>query len=101
MIEGVDWLAIPARPAVNSLDLGLENIAQASVDGKRARLDGRRPLRVTLTSDGAGTVEVRLPFPAGAQAVLVSGGGAGWSASVTASGATFTTATGTATYEIR
>jgi hypothetical protein len=100
-VEGVDWVRIPRLAARNALELRLQNIAAAWIDGDRARLDGNRVLRVTLTSDGAGTAHLRLRLPANATVVLVAGGGPGWAASATTRGVTFTTASGTATYEVR
>jgi predicted esterase len=100
-VEGVDWLRIPRISVGNALELRLENIAAACIDGKRARLDGHHVLRVSLTSDGAGAIHLRLPLPGGATVVLVAGGGPGWGASASTRGVKFTTDSGTATYEVR
>jgi hypothetical protein len=100
-IEGTDWARVPVAPSSNAIELRLQNIAGASIDGRRARLDGHVPLRVTLTSDGAGTADVVLPLGGGATVALVSGGGAGWTATVSRTGVRFSTAAGTATYEVQ
>jgi hypothetical protein len=100
-IEGTDWARVPPVPSSNALELRLQDIAAASIDGRRARLDGHRALRVTLTSDGAGTADVVVPLPGGATVALIAGGGPGWAATTSRAGVTFTTASGTATYEVQ
>ena len=50
----------------NALDLRLDNVRRAHIDGLRARLSGRRCLRVSVASDVAALVRVTLPFPADA-----------------------------------
>ena len=67
-VTGTEWQRIPRAPKRNALDLRLDNVRRAHVDGLRARLDGRRCLRVSVTSDVAALVRVTLPFPAGAVA---------------------------------
>jgi hypothetical protein len=67
-VTGTDWQRIPRAPKRNALDLRLDNVRRAHVDGLRARLDGRRCLRVSVASDVAALVRVTLPFPAGAVA---------------------------------
>jgi len=119
-VEGTDWEAIPPRAAENALELTLENVAQGTVDGPRARLDGSKRLRVKVASDGAGTVRLELALPAQARAERVEGTPvAGATASparasreraraaaaapevaLDRSGATFTVAAGTRTYVI-
>jgi hypothetical protein len=101
VIEGTDWVRVPPAPSSNALELRLQNVAAASIDGRRARLDGHRPLRVTLTSDGAVTDDVVLPLPGGATVALIAGGGPGWAATNSRAGITFTTTSGTATYEVQ
>lgn len=65
-IEGTRWTGIPRRPKKNSLALTLANLSRATVDGRRARLEGDRPLCVNIRSDGAGRVRLNLPLPADA-----------------------------------
>jgi poly(3-hydroxybutyrate) depolymerase len=101
LIEGVDWTAIPSVRARNALQVQLANIADASIDGVAARLDGARWLEVNLASDGAGQLRLTLSLPAGTRVKLVSGGGPGWSAAVDSQGATFTTGSGSAAYVLQ
>jgi poly(3-hydroxybutyrate) depolymerase len=100
LVEGVDWTGIPSVPVRNALQVELSNIAAAAVDGVAARLDGKRRLEVSLTSDGTGQLRLALKLPRGARAKLVSGGGPGWSAAADTQGVTFTTAAGRAVYVI-
>jgi hypothetical protein len=81
--------------------LRLVNVATATLDGVRARLDGRKRLDITLDSDGTGRVRLVLPLPAGATVRLVSGGGPGWSAAVDTGGLTVTTGAGSAAYAVQ
>lgn len=67
-IEGTKWDKIPQVPVENALELELENVAAARIDGARARLDGSAPLRITYTADGSGTIEITIDLPAGAVA---------------------------------
>jgi hypothetical protein len=74
-IDGTDWAGIERQPARNALDLDLRNLSRVEVDGRRARLDGERPLEVTVVSDGRATVSVVLPLPAGTTATRIAGTG--------------------------
>jgi dienelactone hydrolase len=67
-VTGTEWERIPRAPKRNALDLRLDNLRRAHVDGLRARLSGRRCLRISVASDVAALVRVTLPFPAGAVA---------------------------------
>jgi dienelactone hydrolase len=67
-VTGTEWERIPRAPKRNALDLRLDNVRRAHVDGLRARLNGRRCLRISVASDVAALVRVTLPFPAGAVA---------------------------------
>jgi hypothetical protein len=67
-VTGTEWQRIPRAPKRNALDLRLDNVRRAHVDGLRARLTGRRCLRISVASDVAALVRVTLPFPAGAVA---------------------------------
>jgi len=93
----------------------MENGGQGEVDGRRARLDGSRRLRVRLQSDGRGTLRLELPLPEGARVERVAGpplgaGAAGRSRARAAAaapevaldraGASFTVASGTREYVI-
>jgi len=114
-VEGTDWEAIPATPVENALELSLENVSAASVDGARAKLDGGERLRVKVTSDGGGSVRLALALPADVSVDRVEGepvpqvAAAGRRARAAAAapevaldrdGATFTVAAGTRTYVI-
>lgn len=101
LVEGVDWTAVPSTTRRNALRLRLVNVATATLDGVRARLDGRKRLDIALDSDGAGRVRVALPLPAGATVRLVSGGGSGWSADTDTGGLTVTTGAGAAAYVVQ
>nr|MBA3305971.1 prolyl oligopeptidase family serine peptidase [Thermoleophilaceae bacterium] len=115
-VEGTDWETIPAVPSENALDLTLENVSAATVDGARARLDGGRRLRVKVSSDGAGSARLSLALPADARVERVEGDPIPPRASATRrrahaaasapevsldrDGATFTVAAGRRTYVI-
>jgi poly(3-hydroxybutyrate) depolymerase len=101
LVEGVDWTAVPSTARRNALRLRLANVESATLDGVRARLDGRKRLDIALDSDGAGRVRLELPLPAGATVRLVSGGGSGWSADLDTGGLTVTTGAGTAAYVVQ
>ncbi len=113
-VEGTDWEAVPATPAQNALELSLENVSAATVDGARARLDGGERLRVKVASDGAGSVRLALALPANVTVDRVEGdpvpqaaarrraraAGAAPEVSLDGDGASFTVAAGTRTYVI-
>lgn len=121
-VEGTAWERVTRVARENALALTLENVAAATVDGRRARLDGDRRLRVRVESDGRGRARLALPLPRGARVSRVAGepvpaeagatsgaeaGGASAQAAAAApevrldrDGATFTVAAGTRTYEI-
>jgi dienelactone hydrolase len=67
-VTGTEWERLPRTPKRNALDLRLDNLRRAHVDGLRARLNGRRCLRVSVANDVAALVRVTLPFRAGAVA---------------------------------
>jgi hypothetical protein len=98
-VEGTRWTSIPPRRRANALEMKLENLRRATIDGRRARLDGARRLRVRIDSNGAGTVRLKLALPAGARVTRV-GGGPAPEVSVNRGGATFTVAAGNRAYSI-
>ncbi|RBY88976.1 hypothetical protein DQ244_14410 [Blastococcus sp. TBT05-19] len=59
------WGPEPAIPVANRLDLRLANVADATLDLARARLDPGRQLTVTTDADRDGTVLLAGRFPAG------------------------------------
>ena len=100
----------------NFLDVELDNLSRASVDGRRAKLDGDEPLRVRVRSDGDGQMRLDVRLPAGATVERVGGpavpgasraGGEVHAAArapevdLTRGGATFRLAEGSRTYLIR
>jgi hypothetical protein len=101
LIEGTTWTGIPKRTARNAVGIRLENIAAATVDGDGARLNGSKPLRVRITSDGVGRVRLELPFASGATVRIVGGPAPLWSAQIDANGVTFSVAAGTKTFVVR
>jgi hypothetical protein len=96
-IDGVEWTGIPHRSRRNALAVRLANVASVVLDGCRARLRSRRPVRVSITSDGRATVRLVLPFARGT-AVASHGAGAGGSASRTA--AVLTVRRGTSSFVV-
>ena len=68
-IRGTRWTGIPKTRPRNALLLELDNLSQGTVDGRRARLKGDRPLCVSVLSDGRGRIRVSLPLPRGAKVV--------------------------------
>jgi hypothetical protein len=72
-VEGTDWTGIPRVTPHNALTVTLDNIASATVDGLRARLDGGQSLRVRIVSDGEGQLGLNLPLPAGVTATRIEG----------------------------
>jgi len=66
-IEGTEWGEIPRLAAENALTATLRNVGAGELDGRRARLDGNRRLRVVLDSDGPATIRLSLPFPRNAR----------------------------------
>jgi len=102
-VDGTRWTATPARPRANSLSVQLRNMARATIDGPRARLDGARRLRVHIDSDGNATMRLELPLPAGARARRTGGPpvpGSSPEVTVDRAGATFRAARGSRTYSI-
>jgi hypothetical protein len=117
-VEGTEWERVPRVERENALELSLENVAAATVDGRRARLDGSRRLRVRVESDGGGQARLALALPRGARVERVAGeavpavgavrSGTGPARAAAAApevkldrdGATFTVAAGTRTYVI-
>ncbi len=109
-IQGTEWASVPRVPAANRLTLDLENMAAATISGRRARLEGSKPLRVRLKSDGASSVRLNLPLPKGATVRRIDGGpltasaaGAGSASpevALSRRGAVFTVAAGTREYLI-
>jgi hypothetical protein len=103
VVEGTDWASTPRTPERNALELRLENVAAATIDGRRARLDGDRLLRVTLESDGSGRTRLSIPLPSDAHAERVEGGpvpGVADEVRLDREGATFAIASGRRTYVI-
>jgi hypothetical protein len=112
-VEGTEWERVARVERENALSLTLENVAEATVDGRRARLDGSRRLRVRVESDGRGRTRLALPLPRGARVsrvqgdpVPAAGGGSAQAAAAAPEvrldrdGATFTVADGTRVYVI-
>jgi hypothetical protein len=91
-VESTDWGKVPATSPRNELDLDLRNIGAATIDGRRARLDPSQPLTVKVTSDGAGSARINLPFARGTRASKA--------VRVDRRGATITTTQGTRSYRI-
>jgi hypothetical protein len=111
IVRGTRWTGIPAQAAKNELDVTLENLKHARLDGSRARLDGSKRLTVHLDSDGSGQLRLDLPLPDGAHVERVEGGPVTASrgravrasapeASLDANGVTFSVASGARTYVI-
>ena len=103
-VEGTRWTGTPARRRTNALQLRLENLARATIDGRRARLDGRRRLRVRIDADGEGSVRVNLALPPDARARRIEGTpvpGASPEVTLDRSGATFRVAKGSRAYFIK
>lgn len=73
-VEGTDWESIPRIPAENALDLSLDNVSAATIDGARARLSGNKRLRIKVRSDGGGKLRLNLALPANARVQRVEGG---------------------------
>ena len=71
--NGTEWTGIPAVPSENALEISLENLAWSEIDGRRARLDASKELRVKLTTDGPSDVLLRIPVASGASAVRLDG----------------------------
>jgi pimeloyl-ACP methyl ester carboxylesterase len=60
-VDGTSWSAVPRTKVANALDVNLTNLRSATIWGRRARLTLAKPLTVTITSDGAAIVRLRLP----------------------------------------
>ncbi len=100
-IRGTRWTGIADAPRRNRLLLELDNIKRAVVNGHGAKLEGRRPLRVRIASDGRGRVRLDLRLPEGAVARRIGGAGAAARApkvAVDRRGATFRVARGEREY---
>jgi hypothetical protein len=69
-VEGTEWTEIPSRPKLNALELRLENVGSAEIDGRRAHLSGRRCLRIAIDSDGPARVRLSLRLKRRARAVV-------------------------------
>jgi C-terminal binding-module, SLH-like, of glucodextranase len=67
------WGPVPATPGQNALKLNLTNVGRATVTGPRARLEGDRPLRVRIESDGSGELRLDVPLPEGSTVERVEG----------------------------
>ena len=102
-VEGTRWTGTEAREPRNTLDVRLENLDRATIDGRRARLSGGRMLRVRIAADGEGTMRLDLGLPARARARRVVGGpvpGGAREVSLSRDGATFRVAAGVRSYVI-
>ena len=102
-VEGTRWTGIERRDRRNALAVRLENLRRATIDGRRARLTGRRTLRVQIAADGPGAMRLDLPLPAAARARRVVGGpvpGRAPEVSIDGEGATFRIGGGVRTYVI-
>ncbi|MDQ4071548.1 MAG: hypothetical protein M3088_01550, partial [Actinomycetota bacterium] len=98
------WTGMERREPRNALEVRLENLERATVDGRRARLSGRRTLRMRIAADGPGTMRLHLHLPTRARARRVAGGpvpGGGREVSIDRDGATFRLAGGVRTYSIQ
>lgn len=65
VVTEATWTAGPAPGPSNRVSLQLTNVARASIDGKRAGLDGTRSLSVDVTSDGSADLTIDVAIPAG------------------------------------
>ncbi len=102
-VEGTRWTGAEPRAPRNTLDVRLENLNRAKVDGRRARLSGGRTLRVRIAADGPGRMRIDLSLPPEARARRVVGGpvpGGAREVSIDRDGATFRVAGGVRTYVI-
>jgi len=102
-VEGTRWTGTERREPRNTLEVRLENLDRATIDGRRARLRSDRRLRVRIAADGPGGMRLDLRLPAGARARRVGGGpvpGGAREVSIDREGATFRVARGTRTYVI-
>ena len=64
-MEGTAWDRLRRLRKRNRLRVSLQNVRAATVDGRRARLRGNRPLRIQIKSDGAGELRLNLSTPRG------------------------------------
>jgi len=102
-IEGTRWTGFERREPRNALDVRLENLNRATIDGRRARLSGRRTLRVRIAADGSGTMRLDLRLPVAARVRRIVGGpvpGGAPEVSIDRGGARFRVAGGVRTYVI-
>ena len=67
-VTGTDWERLAALAPRNALELQLENVGSARIDGRRAGLTGRRCLRISIHSDGPAEVRLALRLRSGARA---------------------------------
>jgi hypothetical protein len=67
-VRGTQWDGLAQLPPANRLDLELENVVRAQLDGSRAGLSGRRCLQVTIAADAPARVTLDLPLPRGSRA---------------------------------
>jgi hypothetical protein len=100
--EGTRWTGIPRIAPSNTLAVRLENLARATIDGRRARLSGRRRLVVHLSADGPGDAPQSAARAGGARPPCRRPTLAGSGAEVTLdrAGASFRVASGRRTYVI-
>jgi hypothetical protein len=98
LVRGTRWTGTPQVAPENALEVTLENVGQGRIDGRRAGLKGDGPLRIEITSDGPGTLELRLDIPQGAG--VTSSGGSPSDVTLDGKGATFTVSAGTREYVI-
>ena len=65
-VTGTDWERLAALAPRNALELQLENVRSARIDGRRAGLTGRHCLRISIHSDGPAQVRLALRLRSGA-----------------------------------
>ena len=105
-LRGTVWRGVQEVAKSNRLLVDLDNVSRATIDGRRARLDGGELLRVRLESDGEGRLRLELPLPRGAVARRIDGSApkaatAAPEVALDRDGATFEVAGGAREYEIR
>lgn len=100
VVEGQEWDGLESVPRENALALDLDNVGEAVIDGRRARLDGDDRLRVRFESDGGGLVRLELPLPDDVQARRVGSDSSAQEVDLDSDGATFGLTGGTQEFVI-
>lgn len=99
-IDGTGWKGLRSEPRSNAIDVDIRNLSGVTIDGRRARLTGERPLTVKITSDGGARIRLVLPFFAETRAREKGRSVPANSVTVGRSGAVFTVTTGVRTFVI-